>query len=71
MRTRLLALFALGLLTGCASSNLYWGPGLSSCSGFGSAAKFGSGACRNGAEYDIERKKAKQSLGEAAARRHR
>lgn len=63
---RLLPLVALGALSGCASSNLYWGPGLSTCGGPHAVANFASGACRNGAEYDIARKKAKRSLAEAA-----
>jgi hypothetical protein len=67
MTTRILSLIALGVLSGCASSNLYFGPALPTCSGLGSAAKFASGACRTGAEYDIARKKAKRSLAEAAA----
>jgi hypothetical protein len=62
----LLPLIALSTLAGCASSNLYWGPALSTCSGSGSAANFAKGACRNGAEYDAERKKAKRSLSDTA-----
>lgn len=68
MKTRILSLIALGLLSGCASSNLYWGPALATCSGPGSAAKFASKACRSGAEYDTARKKTKRSLAEAVAR---
>jgi len=67
MKTRILFFIALSALSGCASSNLYWGPALSTCSGSGSAARFASGACRSGAEYDTARKKTKRSLDEAAA----
>lgn len=66
MAIRILSLMALGFLSGCAASNLYWGPALSTCSGSGSAAQFASGACRTGAEYDVARKKAKHAFIETA-----
>lgn len=50
-------LISLGFLAGCASPNLYKGLALPTCSGPNSAAGFGSGACRSGAEYDTVRKK--------------
>lgn len=62
----LLLLIAVGSLAGCASRNLYWGPALSTCRGPASAPNFAKGACRNGAEYDIERRKARRSLSSAA-----
>jgi hypothetical protein len=61
-----LLLIAVSALAGCASKSLYWGPALSTCSGPGSAPNFAKGACRNGAEYDIERRKARRSLSDAA-----
>jgi hypothetical protein len=70
MAIRILSLVALSLLSGCASSSLYWGPALSTCSGTGSAAQFASGSCRIGAEYDVARKKTKHSLTETEARTH-
>jgi len=69
MKTGVLLLIAVSVLSGCASSNLYMGPALPTCSGPGSAARFATGACRTGAEYDIARKKAKRSLTEDAARK--
>ena len=71
MRNRTLLLIALGVLSGCASSNLYMGPALQTCSGSGSAAKFATGACRTGAEYDVARKKAMRSLAEESARKEK
>ena len=67
MKNFMLFLIALCALSGCASSNLYMGPALQTCSG--SAAKFASGACRTGAEYDIARKKAQRSLAEESRSR--
>jgi hypothetical protein len=67
MKTRILSLVALSILSGCAS-NLYWGPALATCSGSDSAARFASKSCRSGAEYDTARKKTMRSLAEAAAR---
>lgn len=64
--TRLLPLIALCGLAGCASKVFYWGPALSTCSGSASAADFAKGACRNGAEYDVARKKTRESLSDAA-----
>jgi hypothetical protein len=69
MTIRILSLIALCVLSGCASSNLYLGPALPTCSGSDSAARFASGACRSGAEYDTARKKAKRSLAEGDARK--
>jgi hypothetical protein len=66
MITRILSLIALGALSGCAYKNLYWGPALSTCSGSGSTARFATGACRSGAEYDIARKKTMHDLDKAA-----
>ena len=63
MKTRILFLAALSLLSGCASSGVYWGPALLTY-GSGSAEKFASGASRSAAEYDTERKKLKHSLGQ-------
>lgn len=65
MKARILSLFALGVLSGCSASNLYWGPALQQC---GDTDKFAKGECRSGPEYDAERKKAKRSLEEEAAR---
>jgi hypothetical protein len=62
LKVRILSLIALGVLSGCASNTLYWGPALSTCKGSGSAERFATKACRNGAEYDIARKKAKHDL---------
>lgn len=64
--TLVLSLFTLSVLSGCASNTLYWGPALSTCGGPSSAPNFAKGACRNGAEYDIARKKAKSALSDAA-----
>lgn len=61
---RLAPLIALGMLSGCASGRFYWGPSLSNCSGPGSAAQFGSGACRNSAETYVAWKKSQQYLAE-------
>ncbi len=61
----LLCLLVLGGLSGCASNVLYWGPALSTCKGASSAPEFTKGSCRNGAEYDIARKKARRSLSDA------
>jgi hypothetical protein len=69
MKMRMPLLIALGTLSGCTSSNLYFGPALPTCSGAGSAEKFAREACRTGAEYDIARKKAKRSLDEDPARK--
>jgi hypothetical protein len=55
MKTRILALAAVSLLSGCAS-NMYWGPALITY-GSGDAETFASGNSRNAAEYDTERKK--------------
>jgi hypothetical protein len=62
---RLLPLVALGVLSGCVSGRFYWGPSLSKCSGQGSAAQFGSGACRNGAENYVAWKKSKHRVTES------
>ena len=62
----LTCLMALGSLAGCASKVFYWGPALSTCNGSASAANFAKGACRNGAEYDVARRKTRESLSEAA-----
>jgi hypothetical protein len=67
MTARILSLIALGVLSGCASKSLYWGPALSTCGGSDSVARFATGACRNGAEYDVARKKTKHDLERAAA----
>src|SRR5688572_31637004 len=63
MKTHILSLVLLSALSGCAYKNVYMGPVLpaSTCSGADSAAKFGSGVCRSGAEYDTARKKVRQS----------
>lgn len=61
----LLSLIALGALSGCVTGRFYWGPSVSGCSGSGSAAKFGSGACRNGAENYVAWKKSQQALPQA------
>lgn len=66
MTPLVLSLIAFGLLSACASRNLYWGPALSTCRGPDSAANFANGTCRNGAEYDTARSKAKLSMSEAA-----
>lgn len=66
MTGRILCLIALSALSGCASNGLYWGPALSTCKGSSSAQTFATGACRNGAEYDVARKKAKHDLEKAA-----
>jgi hypothetical protein len=63
MKTRILFLVALSFLSGCASSNLYWGPALIAY-GSGNAETFASGASRNAAEYDTARKKLRHSLGQ-------
>jgi hypothetical protein len=63
MKTRIFCLAAVSLLSGCASSNLYWGPALITY-GSGSAETFASGASRNAAEYDTARKKHKHSKGQ-------
>jgi hypothetical protein len=55
MKTRILVLAAVSLLSGCAS-NMYWGPALITY-GSGDAETFASGDSRNAAEYDTERKK--------------
>lgn len=60
MKKQLLFSVALSLLTGCASSNLYWGPALLTY-GSGDAETFASGGSRSGAEYDTARKKLKRS----------
>jgi hypothetical protein len=65
LATLLLPLVALGILSGCVSGRFYWGPSLSKCSGQGSAAQFGSGACRNGAENYVAWKKSKRPVSEA------
>lgn len=62
----ILTLIALGALSGCASNTFYWGPAVTTCSGTSSAPSFAKGTCRNGAEYEVERKKAKSSLSDAA-----
>jgi len=62
--TLVLPAAVLCALSGCASGNLYWGPALSTCNGPGSVADFAKQACRNGAEYDVERKKARRSFAE-------
>jgi hypothetical protein len=59
LSTAFLPLVVLGILSGCASGNFYWGPPLSKCSASGSAAKFGSGACRSGAENYVAWKKSR------------
>jgi hypothetical protein len=64
MKTRILFLATVCLLSGCASSNVYWGPALIGY-GSGSAETFASGASRNGAEYDTARKKHKHSHDQA------
>jgi hypothetical protein len=56
--SRILLLVALCALSGCASGNLYWGPALSTCRGPDATARFATGACKNGAEYEVARKKA-------------
>lgn len=56
MRKRIPLLAALSFLSGCASSNVYWGPALLTY-GTGSAETFASGASRSAAEYDTARKK--------------
>ena len=66
MKTRFLLLIALSLLSGCASSNVYWGPALIGY-GSGDAETFSSGASRNAAEYDTARKKHKHSHGQTTA----
>lgn len=58
MKTRILILATLSLLSGCASSNLYWGPALIG-HGSVSAENFASGESRSAAEYDTARKKLK------------
>jgi hypothetical protein len=68
MIVRSVLLIALVALAGCASSNLYWGPALSTCGGPGATANFAKGKCRTGAEYDLARKKAIRSLSGDAAR---
>jgi hypothetical protein len=55
MKTRILFLVALSLLSGCAS-NVYWGPALITY-GSGNAETFASGGSRNAAEYDTARNK--------------
>jgi hypothetical protein len=60
MKTRIPFLVALSLLSGCASSGVYWGPALIG-HGSGSAETFASGDSRNAAEYDTARKKHKHS----------
>jgi hypothetical protein len=57
----------LAALSGCANGNLYWGPALSTCGGPGSVSDFAKEACRNGAEYDVARKKTKRSLAEGGS----
>jgi len=64
MKTRFLLLIALSLLSGCASSNVYWGPALFGY-GTGSAETFASGASRSAAEYDTARKKLRHSAAQA------
>ena len=64
MKTRILLLVALSVLSGCASSGVYWGPALIMHDS-GSAESFASGESRNAAEYDTERKKLKHSQGQA------
>ena len=63
MKTRILFLVAVGLLSGCASSGMYWGPALLTY-GTGSAETFASGGSRNGAEYHTARKKLKNAHGQ-------
>jgi hypothetical protein len=65
--TRILSAVTICLLSGCASPNVYKGLAGSTCSGPGSAAGFGSGACRSGAEYDTARKKVRNSQESTAA----
>ena len=60
MKTRILFLVALSFLSGCASSNVYWGPALLTY-GTGSAETFASGASRSAAEYDTARRKLRHS----------
>ena len=55
MTKRILSLIVLGMLSGCSSSNLYWGPAMQKC---GSTEGFAKKECRSGPEYDAERKKA-------------
>lgn len=64
MKTLILPLVALSVLSGCASSGMYWGPALITQDS-GSTESFASGESRNAAEYDTERKKLKHSLGQA------
>ena len=64
MKTRILLLVALSVLSGCASSGVYWGPALI-MQDSGSTESFASGNSRNAAEYDTERKKVKHSQGQA------
>jgi hypothetical protein len=61
----LLALIALGTLSACVSGSFYWGPSTASCHGSASAARFGSGACRNGAENYVAWKKSRHALSQA------
>jgi hypothetical protein len=63
MKTRISFLVLLSVLSGCVYKNVYMGPVFptSACSGSGSAAKFGSGECKSGAEYDTARKKVDHS----------
>jgi hypothetical protein len=60
MKTRILLLVALSVLSGCASSGVYWGPALITQDS-GSAESFASGDNRNAAEYDTARKKLRHS----------
>jgi hypothetical protein len=64
-------LLALIVLAGCASPNVYKGLVLGTCGDSGSAAEFGSGACRSGAEYDTARKKVRNSTVSTAAEEDR